>query len=216
MPIMTATSPTDRSGLLTEALDRFPFLPDGVGVDVAAKTALWRAPSRIISTAPISFLPSFCRHRQGPLTARACSAPTRANAEAAYGQAVERLAVAAQIRSSSIDSFFSTTERAGRSSTALRDLRPARAAGRHGRAAPGIVDRPPHRCPATATLAHRRRRAARFPPARYRGHLCLDATQLQARMAVPPDGSSRGRLWRRYVVGNPVFLLRVIQAEAHA
>jgi len=190
--------------VFAEALDDFLVLPDGVGVDVAAKL-LYGAPfpDNLNGT---DFVPAFLQASTRPLTVGLLGA-TRVNAEAA---SVKLAALAVQHNFVVIhDGYFSAAEEQG------------------------IVDRIEKLRPDVLLVAMGVPRQelwiARHIDARHctlpiavgalldflsgtvpRAPLWMRQLRLEwlFRLWVEP-----GRLWRRYVVGNPLFLLRVIRQK---
>lgn len=184
------------------ALDDFLILPDGVGVDLAAKL-LYGAPfpDNLNGT---DFVPAFLQAATEPLTVALLGA-TRVNAEAA---SVKLMALAVQHRFVVIhDGFFTAAEEAG------------------------IIDRIEALRPDVLLVAMGVPRQelwiARHIDARHctlpiavgalldflsgtvpRAPLWMRQLRLEwvFRLAVEP-----GRLWRRYIVGNPLFLMRVVR-----
>jgi hypothetical protein len=153
--------------VFAEALDDFLILPDGIGVDLAAKI-LYGAPfpDNLNGT---DFVPAFLQASTRPLTVGLLGA-TRVNAEAA---SVKLAALAVQHN-------FVVIHRPDRGAAA------GYAAGRHGRAAPGTLDRAPYR---RTPLHHagRGRRAARFPERLGAARAAVDAPPAPG-MAVPVGG----------------------------
>lgn len=190
--------------VFAEALDDFLILPDGVGVDVAAKL-LYGAPfpDNLNGT---DFVPAFLQASARPLTVGLLGA-TRLNAEAA---SVKLAALAVQHTFVVIhDGYFSA---------ALEQ---------------GIVDRIAKLRPDVLLVAmgvprqelwiarHIDQRHCTLPIAVGalldflsgtvpRAPLWMRQLRLEwlFRLVVEP-----GRLWRRYVVGNPLFLLRVVRQK---
>lgn len=190
--------------VFAKALDDFLVLPDGVGVDVAAKL-LYGAPfpDNLNGT---DFVPAFLQASTRPLTVGLLGA-TRVNAEAA---SVKLAALAVQHSFVVIhDGYFSVAEEQG------------------------IVDRIEKLRPDVLLVAMGVPRQelwiARHIDARHctlpiavgalldflsgtvpRAPVWMRQLRLEwlFRLWVEP-----GRLWRRYVVGNPLFLLRVIRQK---
>jgi len=190
--------------VFAEALDDFLVLPDGVGVDVAAKL-LYGAPfpDNLNGT---DFIPAFLQASARPLTVALLGA-TRVNADAA---STKLAALAVQHRFVVIhDGYFSADEE------------------------PEIVERIARLRPDVLLVAMGVPRQelwiARNIDARHctlpiavgalldflsgtvpRAPLWMRGFRLEwlFRMWIEP-----GRLWRRYVVGNPVFLWRVIRQK---
>jgi exopolysaccharide biosynthesis WecB/TagA/CpsF family protein len=190
--------------VFAEALDDFLVLPDGIGVDLAAKL-LYGAPfpDNLNGT---DFVPAFLQASSKPLTVALLGA-TRVNAEAA---AAKLAALAAQHAFVVIhDGYFSAAEE------------------------PGIVDRIAKLRPDVLLVAMGVPRQelwiARNIDARHctlpiavgalldflsgtvpRAPLLMRQLRLEwlFRLIVEP-----GRLWRRYIVGNPLFLMRVLRQK---
>jgi exopolysaccharide biosynthesis WecB/TagA/CpsF family protein len=190
--------------VFAEALDDFLILPDGVGVDLAAKL-LYGAPfpDNLNGT---DFIPAFLQASARPLTVGLLGA-TRANAEAA---SIKLAALAVQHKFVVIhDGYFSAAEEQA------------------------IVDRIEALRPDVLLVAMGVPRQelwiARHIDARHctlpiavgalldflsgtvpRAPLWMRQLRLEwlFRLWIEP-----GRLWRRYVVGNPVFLLRVVRQK---
>ncbi|ESX04492.1 UDP-N-acetyl-D-mannosaminuronic acid transferase [Mesorhizobium sp. LSJC268A00] len=190
--------------VFAEALDDFLILPDGVGVDLAAKL-LYGAPfpDNLNGT---DLIPAFLQASARPLTVGLLGA-TRANAEAA---SVRLAALAVQHEFVVIhDGYFSPAEEQA------------------------IVDRIEALRPDVLLVAMGVPRQelwiARHIDARHctlpiavgalldflsgtvpRAPLWMRQLRLEwlFRLCIEP-----GRLWRRYVVGNPVFLLRVVRQK---
>ncbi len=183
----------------------FLVLPDGVGVDIAARLLYGSPfPANLNGT---DFIPALLRSARFPLKVALLGA-RRENVE----RAASRLAEIAPQHSVEVihDGFFD--ERGGGG-----DPRPAggaasrRPLGRHGRATAGAVDR---RQAPFRPLHHadRRRRPVRFPQ-RFHPAGAGPASRLRLewlfRLALEP-----GRLWRRYLIGNPLFLWRVLRQRS--
>jgi exopolysaccharide biosynthesis WecB/TagA/CpsF family protein len=190
--------------VFAEALDDFLVLPDGIGVDLAAKL-LYGAPfpDNLNGT---DFVPAFLQASSKPLTVALLGA-TRVNAEAA---AAKLAALAAQHAFVVIhDGYFAAAEE------------------------PGIVDRIAKLRPDVLLVAMGVPRQelwiARNIDARHctlpiavgalldflsgtvpRAPLLMRQLRLEwlFRLIVEP-----GRLWRRYIVGNPLFLMRVLRQK---
>ncbi|RWM06726.1 WecB/TagA/CpsF family glycosyltransferase [Mesorhizobium sp.] len=194
--------------VFAEALDDFLVLPDGVGVDIAAKL-LYGAPfpDNLNGT---DFIPAFLQASTRPLTVALLGA-TRVNAEAA---SVKLSALAVQHKFVVVhDGYFSPAEE------------------------PAIVERIARLRPDVLLVAMGVPRQelwiARHIDARHctlpiavgalldflsgtvpRAPLWMRRLRLEwlYRLWIEP-----GRLWRRYVVGNPLFLWRVFKQKlAHA
>ncbi|CCV08598.1 Glycosyl transferase, WecB/TagA/CpsF family [Mesorhizobium metallidurans STM 2683] len=190
--------------VFAEALDDFLILPDGVGVDMAAKL-LYGAPfpDNLNGT---DFVPAFLQASTRPLTVGLLGA-TRVNAEAA---STRLAALAVQHRFVVIhDGYFPPADE------------------------PAIIDRIARLHPDVLLVAMGVPRQelwiARHIDARHctlpiavgalldflsgtvpRAPLWMRRLRLEwlFRLWIEP-----GRLWRRYVVGNPVFLLRVVRQK---
>ncbi|TIP99189.1 MAG: WecB/TagA/CpsF family glycosyltransferase [Mesorhizobium sp.] len=187
--------------VVAEALDDFLILPDGVGVDLAAKLLYGASfPDNLNGT---DFIPAFLQASARPLTVGLLGA-TQVNAEAASKKLA---ALALQHRFVVIhDGYFSPAEE------------------------PAIVDRIARLRPDVLLVAMGVPRQelwiARHIDARHctlpiavgalldfmsgtvpRAPLWMRRLRLEwlFRLWIEP-----GRLWRRYVVGNPLFLWRVI------
>lgn len=193
--------------VFAEALDDFLILPDGIGVDMAAQL-LYGAPfpDNLNGT---DFVPAFLQASSRPLTVGLLGA-TRVNAEAA---SVKLAALAVQHRFVVIhDGYFSAAEE------------------------PVIVDRIAALRPDVLLVAMGVPRQelwiARHIDARHctlpiavgalldflsgtvpRAPLWMRRLRLEwlFRLLIEP-----GRLWRRYVVGNPLFLWRVARQKFSA
>ena len=188
--------------VFAEALDDFLILPDGIGVDLAAKVLYGSPfPDNLNGT---DFVPAFLQASTRPLTVALLGA-TRVNAEAASKKLA---AIAVQHRFVVIhDGFFSAAQE------------------------PEIVERIATLRPDVLLVAMGVPRQelwiARHIDSRHctlpiavgalldflsgavpRAPLWMRQLRLEwlFRLAVEP-----GRLWRRYVVGNPLFLLRVVR-----
>ncbi|RWP37523.1 WecB/TagA/CpsF family glycosyltransferase [Mesorhizobium sp.] len=187
--------------VVAEALDDFLILPDGVGVDLAAKLLYGASfPDNLNGT---DFIPAFLQASARPLTVGLLGA-TRVNAEAASKKLA---ALALQHRFVVIhDGYFSPAEE------------------------PAIVDRIARLRPDVLLVAMGVPRQELWIARRIDARHCtlpiavgalldfLSGTVPRAplwmrrlrlewlfRLWIEP-----GRLWRRYVVGNPLFLWRVI------
>ena len=196
---MASTDP-----VFAKALDDFLILPDGIGVDLAAKLLYGEPfPDNLNGT---DFVPAFLQASTQPLTVALLGA-TRVNAEAASKKLA---AIAVQHRFVVIhDGFFSAAQE------------------------PEIVDRIATLRPDVLLVAMGVPRQelwiARHIDARHctlpiavgalldflsgavpRAPLWMRRLRLEwlFRLVVEP-----GRLWRRYVVGNPLFLLRVARQK---
>ncbi|MER9338173.1 WecB/TagA/CpsF family glycosyltransferase [Mesorhizobium sp. M0293] len=194
--------------VFAEALDDFLILPDGIGVDLAARL-LYGAPfpDNLNGT---DFVPAFLQASTTPLTVGLLGA-TRVNAEAA---SIKLAALAVQHRFVVIhDGYFSAaqqTEIVDR----IEELRPdvllvAMGVPRQELWIERHIDARHCTLPIAvgALLDFLSGSVPRAP-------LWMRRMRLEwlFRLAVEP-----GRLWRRYVVGNPLFLLRVVrQRFSHA
>ncbi|MFA6032755.1 MAG: WecB/TagA/CpsF family glycosyltransferase [Myxococcota bacterium] len=188
--------------VFAEALDDFLILPDGVGVDLAAKL-LYGAPfpDNLNGT---DFVPAFLQAATKPLTVALLGA-TRVNAEAA---SVKLMALAVQHRFVVIhDGFFSADQEAGIIDR-IEDLRPdvllvAMGVPRQELWIARHIDARHCTLPIAvgALLDFLSGTVPRAP-------LWMRRLRLEwvFRLAVEP-----GRLWRRYIVGNPLFLMRVVR-----
>jgi exopolysaccharide biosynthesis WecB/TagA/CpsF family protein len=190
--------------VFAEALDDFLILPDGIGVDLAARL-LYGAPfpDNLNGT---DFVPAFLQASTTPLTVGLLGA-TRVNAEAA---SVKLAALAVQHRFVVIhDGYFSAaqqTEIVDR----IEELRPdvllvAMGVPRQELWIERHIDARHCTLPIAvgALLDFLSGSVPRAP-------LWMRRLRLEwlFRLAVEP-----GRLWRRYVVGNPLFLLRVVKQK---
>lgn len=187
-----------------EALDDFLVLPDGIGVDVAAKL-LYGAPfpANLNGT---DFVPAFLQASTRPLTVGLLGA-TRVNAEAA---SVKLAALAVQHNFVVVhDGYFSATEEQ-EIVDRLAKLRPdvllvAMGVPRQELWIARHIDARHCTLPIAvgALLDFLSGTVPRAP-------LWMRQLRLEwlFRLWVEP-----GRLWRRYVVGNPLFLLRVIRQK---
>ncbi|MER9295298.1 WecB/TagA/CpsF family glycosyltransferase [Mesorhizobium sp. M0621] len=188
--------------VFAEALDDFLILPDGIGVDLAARL-LYGAPfpDNLNGT---DFVPAFLQASTAPLTVGLLGA-TRVNAEAA---SIKLAALAVQHRFVVIhDGYFSAaqqTEIVDR----IEELRPdvllvAMGVPRQELWIERHIDARHCTLPIAvgALLDFLSGAVPRAP-------LWMRRLRLEwlFRLAVEP-----GRLWRRYVVGNPLFLLRVVR-----
>ncbi|UVK43717.1 WecB/TagA/CpsF family glycosyltransferase [Mesorhizobium sp. AR07] len=190
--------------VFAEALDDFLILPDGIGVDLAAKLLYGTPfPDNLNGT---DFVPAFLQASTAPLTVGLLGA-TRANAEAA---SVKLAALAVQHRFVVIhDGFFSAAEEAGVIDR-IEDLRPdvllvAMGVPRQELWIARHIDARHCTLPIAvgALLDFLSGAVPRAP-------LWMRQLRLEwlFRLAVEPS-----RLWRRYVVGNPLFLLRVVRQK---
>ncbi|MBZ9674487.1 WecB/TagA/CpsF family glycosyltransferase [Mesorhizobium sp. ES1-1] len=186
--------------VFAEALDDFLILPDGVGVDLAAKF-LYGAPfpDNLNGT---DLVPAFLQATTQPLTVGLLGA-TRANAEAA---SLRLMALAGQHRFVVIhDGFFSADQEAGIIKR-IEDLRPdvllvAMGVPRQELWIARHIDARHCTLPiAVGALLDF------FSGTVPRAPLWMRRLRLEwvFRLAIEP-----GRLWRRYIVGNPLFLMRV-------
>ncbi|ESY82250.1 UDP-N-acetyl-D-mannosaminuronic acid transferase [Mesorhizobium sp. LNHC221B00] len=188
--------------VFAEALDDFLILPDGIGVDLAAKL-LYGAPfpDNLNGT---DFIPAFLQASTRPLTVGLLGA-TRVNAEAA---SVKLAALATQHRFVVIhDGYFSAAQEPeiiGR----IARLRPdmllvAMGVPRQELWIERHIDERHCTLPIAvgALLDFLSGSVPRAPMWMRRLRL-----EWLFRLAVEP-----GRLWRRYVVGNPLFLWRVVK-----
>ena len=188
--------------VFAEALDDFLILPDGVGVDLAAKL-LYGAPfpDNLNGT---DFVPAFLQASTRPLTVGLLGA-TRVNAEAA---SVKLAALAVQHNFVVIhDGYFSAAQEPeiiGRIAALRPDmLLVAMGVPRQELWIARHIDERHCTMPVAvgALLDFLSGSVPRAP-------LWMRRLRLEwlFRLAVEP-----GRLWRRYVVGNPVFLWRVVK-----
>lgn len=190
--------------VFAEALDDFLILPDGVGVDIAAKL-LYGAPfpDNLNGT---DFVPAFLQASKRPLTVALLGA-TRVNAEAA---SVKLSALAGQHNFVVVhDGYFSTAQEpeiVGR----IAKLRPdvllvAMGVPRQELWIARHIDARHCTLPIAvgALLDFLSGTVPRAP-------LWMRRLRLEwlYRLWIEP-----GRLWRRYVVGNPVFLWRVLKQK---
>lgn len=190
--------------VFAEALDDFLILPDGVGVDMAAKL-LYGAPfpDNLNGT---DFVPAFLQASTRPLTVGLLGA-TRVNAEAASARLA---ALAVQHRFVVIhDGYFPPAEEPAIIDRIAR-LRPdvllvAMGVPRQELWIARHIDARHCTLPIAvgALLDFLSGTVPRAPPWMRRLRL-----EWLFRLWIEP-----GRLWRRYVVGNPVFLLRVIRQK---
>ena len=190
--------------VFAEALDDFLILPDGIGVDLAAQL-LYGAPfpDNLNGT---DFVPAFLQASTRPLTVGLLGA-TRVNAEAA---SVKLAALAVQHNFVVIhDGYFSAAQEPeiiGRIAALRPDmLLVAMGVPRQELWIARHIDERHCTMPVAvgALLDFLSGSVPRAP-------LWMRRLRLEwlFRLAVEP-----GRLWRRYVVGNPVFLLRVIRQK---
>ncbi|WP_095088595.1 WecB/TagA/CpsF family glycosyltransferase [Mesorhizobium sophorae] len=190
--------------VFADALDDFLILPDGIGVDLAAKL-LYGAPfpDNLNGT---DFVPAFLQASMTPLTVGLLGA-TRVNAEAASA----KLAALAVQHSFVVihDGYFSPAEEAGIVDR-IEELRPdvllvAMGVPRQELWIAHHIDARHCTLPIAvgALLDFLSGAVPRAP-------LWMRRLRLEwlFRLAVEP-----GRLWRRYVVGNPLFLLRVVRQK---
>ncbi|QND58671.1 WecB/TagA/CpsF family glycosyltransferase [Mesorhizobium huakuii] len=188
--------------VFAEALDDFLILPDGIGVDLAAQL-LYGAPfpDNLNGT---DFVPAFLQASTRPLTVGLLGA-TRVNAEAA---SVKLAALAVQHNFVVIhDGYFSTAQEPeiiGRIAALRPDmLLVAMGVPRQELWIARHIDERHCTMPVAvgALLDFLSGSVPRAP-------LWMRRLRLEwlFRLAVEPD-----RLWRRYVVGNPVFLWRVVK-----
>jgi exopolysaccharide biosynthesis WecB/TagA/CpsF family protein len=188
--------------VFAEALDDFLILPDGIGVDLAAQL-LYGAPfpDNLNGT---DFVPAFLQASTRPLTVGLLGA-TRVNAEAA---SVKLAALAVQHRFVVIhDGYFSAAQEQeiiGRIAALRPDmLLVAMGVPRQELWIARHIDERHCTLPVAvgALLDFLSGSVPRAP-------LWMRRLRLEwlFRLAVEP-----GRLWRRYVVGNPVFLWRVVK-----
>ena len=190
--------------IFADALDDFLILPDGIGVDLAAKL-LYGAPfpDNLNGT---DFVPAFLQASTTPLTVGLLGA-TRVNAEAASA----KLAALAVQHSFVVihDGYFSPAEEAGIVDR-IEELRPdvllvAMGVPRQELWIARHIDARHCTLPIAvgALLDFLSGAVPRAP-------LWMRRLRLEwlFRLAVEP-----GRLWRRYVVGNPLFLLRVVRQK---
>ncbi len=196
--------------VFADALDDFLILPDGIGVDLAAKL-LYGAPfpDNLNGT---DFVPAFLQASTKPLTVGLLGA-TRLNAEAASRKLA---AIAVQHNFVVIhDGYFSAAEEAGIVDR-IEELRPdvllvAMGVPRQELWIARHIDARHCTLPIAvgALLDFLSGAVPRAP-------LWMRRLRLEwlFRLAVEP-----GRLWRRYMVGNPLFLWRVARqkfSRAHA
>jgi len=190
--------------VFAEALDDFLVLPDGVGVDVAAKL-LYGAPfpDNLNGT---DFVPAFLQASTRPLTVGLLGA-TRVNAEAA---SVKLSALAVQHNFVVVhDGYFSAAEEQ-RIVDRIEKLRPdvllvAMGVPRQELWIARHIDARHCTLPIAvgALLDFLSGSVPRAP-------LWMRQLRLEwlFRLCIEP-----GRLWRRYVVGNPVFLWRAVRQK---
>lgn len=187
-----------------EALDDFLILPDGVGVDMAAKILYGSPfPANLNGT---DFVPGLLKAVSQPLTVGLLGA-TRRNADGAAGKLA---AIAPQHRYVVIhDGYFSPQEEPAVVET-IRRLRPdvllvAMGVPRQELwIARNLTDRHCTLPIAVGALLDFLSGAVPRAPAWVR-RLRLEWL---FRLIVEP-----GRLWRRYIVGNPLFLTRVLRQK---
>jgi exopolysaccharide biosynthesis WecB/TagA/CpsF family protein len=190
--------------VFAQALDDFLILPDGIGVDLAAKL-LYGAPfpDNLNGT---DFVPAFLQASKKPLTVGLLGA-TRLNAEAASRKLA---AIAVQHNFVVIhDGYFSAAEEAGIVDR-IEELRPdvllvAMGVPRQELWIARHIDARHCTLPIAvgALLDFLSGAVPRAP-------LWMRRLRLEwlFRLAVEP-----GRLWRRYMVGNPLFLWRVARQK---
>lgn len=192
--------------LFAEALENFLILPDGVGVDMAAKLLYGSPfPSNLNGT---DFIPAFLQASSHPLTV-ALLGTTRVNAEAACARlstlAVQHKFVVVH------DGFFSADEEPAVLERIAR-LRPdillvAMGVPRQELWIQRHIDSRYCTLPVAvgALLDFMSGSVPRAP-------LWLRRLRLEwlFRLWIEP-----GRLWRRYIVGNPLFLWRVVKQKFH-
>lgn len=190
--------------VFAQALDDFLILPDGIGVDLAAKL-LYGAPfpDNLNGT---DFVPAFLQASTKPLTVGLLGA-TRLNAEAASRKLA---AIAVQHNFVVIhDGYFSAAEEAGIVDR-IEELRPdvllvAMGVPRQELWIARHIDARHCTLPIAvgALLDFLSGAVPRAP-------LWMRRLRLEwlFRLAVEP-----GRLWRRYMVGNPLFLWRVTRQK---
>lgn len=188
--------------VFAEALDDFLILPDGIGVDLAAKV-LYGAPfpDNLNGT---DFVPAFLQASTRPLTVGLLGA-TRVNAEAA---SVKLAALAVQHNFVVIHDGYFSAEQEPEIIGRIAALRPdmllvAMGVPRQELWIARHIDERHCTMPVAvgALLDFLSGSVPRAP-------LWMRRLRLEwlFRLAVEP-----GRLWRRYVVGNPVFLWRVVR-----
>lgn len=190
--------------VFAEALEDFLILPDGVGVDLAAQLLYGQPfPDNLNGT---DFVPAFLRASTTPLTVGLLGA-TRVNAEAASGKLA---AIAAQHSFVVIhDGYFSAAQESeivNRIATLRPDvLLVAMGVPRQELWIARHIDERHCTLPIAvgALLDFLSGSVPRAP-------LWMRRLRLEwlFRLAVEP-----GRLWRRYVVGNPLFLWRVVKQK---
>ncbi|BCG90427.1 UDP-N-acetyl-D-mannosaminuronic acid transferase [Mesorhizobium sp. 113-3-9] len=188
--------------VFAEALDDFLILPDGIGVDLAAKLLYGSPfPDNLNGT---DFVPAFLQASTRPLTVGLLGA-TRVNAEAA---SVKLAALAVQHNFVVVhDGYFSAAQEPeiiGRIAALRPDmLLVAMGVPRQELWIARHIDERHCTMPVAvgALLDFLSGSVPRAP-------LWMRRLRLEwlFRLAVEP-----GRLWRRYVVGNPVFLWRVVR-----
>ncbi|QND66741.1 WecB/TagA/CpsF family glycosyltransferase [Mesorhizobium loti] len=190
--------------VFAEALDDFLILPDGIGVDLAAKL-LYGAPfpDNLNGT---DFVPAFLQASTTPLTVGLLGA-TRVNAEAA---SVKLAALAVQHRFVVIHDGYFPASQESEIVDRIAALRPdvllvAMGVPRQELWIARHIDARHCTLPIAvgALLDFLSGSVPRAP-------LWMRRLRLEwlFRLAVEP-----GRLWRRYVVGNPLFLLRVVRQK---
>ncbi|AZO41329.1 glycosyltransferase [Mesorhizobium sp. M7D.F.Ca.US.005.01.1.1] len=188
--------------VFAEALDDFLILPDGIGVDLAARL-LYGAPfpDNLNGT---DFVPAFLQASTTPLTVGLLGA-TRVNAEAA---SVKLAALAVQHRFVVIHDGYFPASQESEIVDRIAALRPdvllvAMGVPRQELWIARHIDARHCTLPIAvgALLDFLSGSVPRAP-------LWMRRLRLEwlFRLAVEP-----GRLWRRYVVGNPLFLLRVVR-----
>ena len=190
--------------VFAEALDDFLILPDGIGVDLAAKL-LYGAPfpDNLNGT---DFVPAFLQASTTPLTVGLLGA-TRVNAEAA---SVKLAALAVQHSFVVIHDGYFPASQESEIVDRIAALRPdvllvAMGVPRQELWIERHIDARHCTLPIAvgALLDFLSGSVPRAP-------LWMRRLRLEwlFRLAVEP-----GRLWRRYVVGNPLFLLRVVRQK---
>jgi exopolysaccharide biosynthesis WecB/TagA/CpsF family protein len=190
--------------VFAEALDDFLILPDGIGVDLAARL-LYGAPfpDNLNGT---DFVPAFLQASKTPLTVGLLGA-TRVNAEAA---SVKLAALAVQHRFVVIHDGYFPASQESEIVDRIAALRPdvllvAMGVPRQELWIERHIDARHCTLPIAvgALLDFLSGSVPRAP-------LWMRRLRLEwlFRLAVEP-----GRLWRRYVVGNPLFLLRVARQK---
>jgi exopolysaccharide biosynthesis WecB/TagA/CpsF family protein len=190
--------------VFAEALDDFLILPDGIGVDLAARL-LYGAPfpDNLNGT---DFVPAFLQASTTPLTVGLLGA-TRVNAEAA---SIKLAALAVQHRFVVIHDGYFPASQESEIVDRIAALRPdvllvAMGVPRQELWIERHIDARHCTLPIAvgALLDFLSGSVPRAP-------LWMRRLRLEwlFRLAVEP-----GRLWRRYVVGNPLFLLRVVRQK---